>query len=315
MKLKPVVTMCFYINNEQDLDLFWHKIERQNIGFLEMSLIYHIISEYLYKLDKKFKSFLKQPVNTDKNLLTIEYIEDSNNNGHFIIKNKILILKLQNHLLKFSSDIDATIKCSAAILKCKNNSTVCQQKFINKLNDEHNKIKQTPQKQSICSTCNFIDFGNEITIDKEQIKTEISSAQFLEQIIADKDATYAIIGMKESLDASYVSINKLKDSDIQNQYYALQIAHELIIFASNLSYFIEFNLIVDAIKNAFFQIGSSTNLEYKNFTKIVDALIDDLLDWVKIFTGEKRVANIHYLDDSIISTLYQLEISLFKKAA
>ena len=58
MKLKPVVTMCFYINNEQDLDLFWHKIERQNIGFLEMSLIYHIISEYLYKLDKKFKSFL-----------------------------------------------------------------------------------------------------------------------------------------------------------------------------------------------------------------------------------------------------------------
>lgn len=315
MKLKPAVTMCFYINNEQDLDLFWHKIERQNIGFVEMSLIYHIISEYLYQLDKKVKSFLKQPINMDKNILTVEYVEDTKNNGHFIIKNKILILKLQNHLSKLGADIDATIKNSVAILKCKNSHALCQQKFINKLNDEHNKIKPIPQKQSICLTCNFIDFGNEININSEQVKTEISSTQFLDQIIEDKDSTYAIIGMQESLDIAQIAINKIVNDEIDNGYYATQITHEFRIFASNLSYFVEFNTIVDAIKNTFYHLENTNNSEYRGFVKIISALIDDLLEWVKIFTGEKRVIDIHYLDDSIISTLYQLELSLLKKAA
>jgi len=136
---------------------------------------------------------------------------------------------------------------------------------------------------------------------------KISAEDFLEMEIIDSDLIDDLNDFEKDFDALFSAtegINAELIDEIQkllNLY--MSVLHQMIDFKELYSHIIYFKTSLDQI-----DIDTITDKQAKKYSEIINSILSDLIKWKYEIFITKSAKDIHYLDDSIFSSIRQMEM-------
>ncbi|MFA6190956.1 MAG: hypothetical protein WC665_01260 [Sulfurimonas sp.] len=146
------------------------------------------------------------------------------------------------------------------------------------------------------------------TIKHEDFYTnKISAKNFLEMEIIDNDLIDDLNDFEQDFDALFSATEGITTElidEIQkllNLY--MSVLHQMIDFKELYSHIIYFKTILSQI-----DVDNITNKQAKKYNEIINSILSDLIKWKYEIFITKSAKDIHYLDDSIFTSIQQMEM-------
>jgi len=301
----------FNISCERDLDEFWFFFERKLVCFEEMTLIYHLVSEILYRFESSALNIMNLPrievykkIERKELSVKVVFIEKKSGELIFESENHIFISKLKKHLTKLDIVPDVDFFDKSVIIRGKS-SGVPDSRFLSFIRDDNPKLKESPRDRKSCEHCGFIDFSTQTELEEEvlDIHSKIDSKSYV-KIINDKEGESAKI-----VDDMLESIKTMQDI-VESFEYKLEasmlamFSRELHTFSSDLATFFEFEDMSIALKSVAKTVEEINlqNVCHKRVKMLISGISEDLRSWVDAIFVNQNSIDIHYLDKSLLSS-------------
>lgn len=301
----------FNISCERDLDEFWFYFEHKLVCFEEMTLIYHLASEILYRFESSALNIMNLPRNEvyrkmEKKEISIKVVFIETRSGELIFEseNHIFISKLKKHLSRLNITIDVDFFDASVIIRGKNNS-VPDRRFLSSIRDDDPKLKESPDERHSCTHCAFIDFDTQAELEEEalDIHSKIDSKNYV-KIINDKEGESRKIveDMLESIKTMEYIVESF-EYDLESSMLGT-FSRELHTFSSDLATFFEFEDMSLALKSVAKTVEEINlqNVCRKRVKMLISGITDDLRSWVDAIFINQNSIDIHYLDRSLLTT-------------